>query len=271
MIIGNKTFDTLHNAYVVGILNVTPDSFSDGGKYTNIDDALFKAQSMIKQGVDIIDVGGESTRPGYEIISDAEEIDRTTTIIERLVKEYDIPISIDTYKSKVAAEASKAGATMINDIWGLKWEEDNSMAKVIADNDLACCIMHNRHEAIYNDFLVDIMGDLKSSIDVAIRYGIDKNKIMLDPGIGFAKNVEENLLVMNHLEDFTGLGYPVLLGTSRKSMIGKTLNLLVDQREEGTLVTTVMGIMKGCSFFRVHNVEANKRAIDMAMAILRAE
>lgn len=267
MIIGNKTFDTKHHGYIMGILNVTPDSFSDGGKYDHLDAALKHAEEMIKDGAAIIDVGGESTRPGYTLISDEEEIGRVTPVIEALKKEFDVPVSLDTYKSGVARAGIEAGADLINDIWGLK--ADKKMAEVIAKAKLPSCLMHNRETIDYNNFLEDVVSDLQETLNIAKKAGISKDTIILDPGVGFAKNYEQNLAITNHLEVLDTLGCPVLLGTSRKSMIGLTLDLPSDQREEGTMVTTVWAVQKGCMFVRVHNVRANVRAIKMAEALLR--
>ena len=268
--IGNREFNVDEHTYIMGILNITPDSFSDGGKWNKLDDALKHADEMIKDGADIIDVGGESTRPGYTLLSDEEETERVVPVIERLKKEFDIPISVDTYKSHVALAAVRAGADLINDIWGLKYDGD--IAKVIADNDVACCLMHNRDMAKnpYNNLLADVLNDLQECINIAHKAGIKDEKIILDPGIGFGKDLQMNLKVMNNLELLDVLGYPVLLGTSRKSMIGLTLDLPADERVEGTLATSIIGVMKGCSFVRVHDVKENKRAVKMAEEVLKA-
>ena len=268
MKIGNREFDVNNETYIMGILNVTPDSFSDGGSFNNLEAALRHTKEMIDAGADIIDVGGESTRPGYVRISDEEEIKRVVPVIKAIKENFDIPVSIDTYKSAVAAAAIKAGADLINDIWGLKADKD--MACVIARSGLPCCRMHNRSEAVYEDYLTDVQKDLSECIKLAHEAGIEDDKIILDPGIGFGKTLEHNLKLMNHLEVVSELGYPVLLGTSRKSMIGLTLDLPKDQREEGTLVTTVMAVEKRVAFVRVHDVEKNRRAVTMAKAILRA-
>lgn len=267
MIIGGKTFDTNCQVYIMGILNVTPDSFSDGGRFCTMDAALYHAQEMVRDGADILDVGGESTRPGHVQISDEEEIDRVVPVIEALKARFDTPVSVDTYKSRVARAAVDAGADLVNDIWGLKYDE--KMAEVIASSGVSCCLMHNREKAVYQDFLPDVMDDLRESLRLAEAAGIDKDKIILDPGIGFGKTYEMNLEMLKNLQDIRLLGYPVLLGTSRKSVIGLTLDLPADQREEGTLVTTVLGIESGISFVRVHDVRANRRAIQMTEAILR--
>ena len=265
MIIGNKTFDTKHHGYIMGILNVTPYSFSDGGKYDHLDAALKHTQEMIEDGAAIIDVGGESTRPGYTLISDEEEIERVTPVIEAIKKEFDIPVSLDTYKSGVARAGIEAGADLINDIWGLKW--DGTMADVLAETGAASCLMHNRKNTDYKDYLNDVISDLNETMEMAKKAGIKKETIMLDPGIGFAKDLDQNLELMNHLELLNQWDVPVLLGTSRKSMIGLTLDLPSDQRVEGTVATTVSGYMKGCRFFRVHDVKENIRAMKMIEAI----
>lgn len=267
MRIGSYDFDTKNETYVMGILNVTPDSFSDGGKYFNLDDALERTEQMLKEGADIIDVGGESTRPGYTMLSDQEEIERVVPVIEGIKKHFDIPISLDTYKSKVAKAGLDAGADMINDIWGLKY--DPAMAGVVALYGVPCILMHNRDNTEYQNFRKDVLADLEQSMEIAIKAGISYDRIIVDPGVGFGKTYEHNLQIINHLEDLHSLGMPILLATSRKSVIGNTLDVDKDQRLEGTLATTVMGVMKGCSFVRVHDVEANIRAIRMAKAILR--
>mgnify|MGYP000558087359 CR=1 FL=1 len=268
MIIGRREFDTEHNTYIMGILNVTPDSFSDGGRFDKMDAALLHAEKMIKEGADILDVGGESTRPGHVQITDEEEIARVVPVIEKLKKEFDVPISIDTYKSAVAEVAVCAGADLVNDIWGLKY--DKNMAEVIAKSGAACCLMHNREKAEYNSFVEDVLDDLRETIAIAKKAGIADDKIILDPGVGFAKSYEQNLIITNNVDRLNELGYPVLLGTSRKSMIGLTLDLPSDQRVEGTVATSVIGVMKGCRFVRVHDVLENKRAILMTEAIINS-
>ena len=266
MIIGNKEFG--NHTYVMGILNVTPDSFSDGGKFNNIDSALKHTEQLINDGADIIDVGGESTRPNYTKISDEEEIERVVPVIEKIKADFDVPVSIDTYKSKVAAAAVGAGANLVNDIWGLKY--DKNMAEVIAKSGAACCLMHNRERAEYNSFVEDVLDDLRETIAIAKKAGIADDKIILDPGVGFAKSYEQNLIITNNVDRLNELGYPVLLGTSRKSMIGLTLDLPSDQRVEGTVATSVIGVMKGGRFVRVHDVLENKRAILMTEAIINS-
>ena len=266
MRIGSRDFATTGHTYIMGILNVTPDSFSDGGKFNQINAALKHAEEMIGDGADVIDIGGESTRPGYTKISDEEEIDRVVPVIEAVKKEFEIPISVDTYKSGVAEAAAQAGVDLINDIWGLKY--DARMAEVIAKSGLACCLMHNRDNTEYRNFMEDVKQDLRETIALAKAAGIADDKIILDPGVGFAKSYENNLEVIRRLKEFHELKYPVLLGTSRKSVIGLTLDLPAAERVEGTIVTTVMAVEAGCMFVRVHDVKENHRAIQMAEAIL---
>lgn len=267
MKIGNKNFHIGEKTFIMGILNVTPDSFSDGGKFNHIDCAIEHTKEMIRQGVDIIDIGGESTRPNHTPVSEEEEIKRVVPVIEALTKEIDVPISIDTYKGRVAELAIKAGADLINDVWGFK--KDPYMAEVAGKYQAPCCIMHNRENRDYNNFIEDVLKDLKESIDIAIKAGVDKDNIIIDPGIGFAKSYEQNLILMNNLDKLKQLNYPILLGTSRKSFIGNTLDLPVEERMEGTVATSVIGVMKGCDFVRVHDVLENKRACAMTDAIVR--
>ena len=267
MKIGNKDFDLKNHCYIMGILNVTPDSFSDGGKFNNLDAALRHTEEMIRDGADIIDVGGESTRPGHTVISEEEEIARVTPVIEAIKKNFDIPISVDTYKGAVTLAALQAGADLVNDIWGLKY--DRKVADLIAQYKVPCCLMHNRDKAEYNNFLDDFCQDMRDSLAIAKEAGIADEQIILDPGVGFGKNYEHNLTIIHHLERLCDMGYPVLLATSRKSCIGQALDLPTDQRVEGTMVTTVMGVLKGAAFVRVHDVKENLRAIRMTQAILR--
>lgn len=267
MIIGTKDFPSGERTYIMGILNVTPDSFSDGGTHNTLETALAHAEKMVSEGVDILDVGGESTRPGHVQIGDEEEIRRVVPVIKELKKHFDIPVSIDTYKSPVAEAALEAGADMLNDIWGFRYDE--RMAKLAADYNVAVCLMHNRENTEYENFMAEVIEDLKLSLSLAKKYGVKDEKIMLDPGVGFGKTFEQNLDVMNHLEEIVDMGYPVLLGTSRKSMIGLTLDLPVTEREEGTLATSVIGAMKGCEYVRVHDVEKNARALKMTDAIIK--
>ena len=266
MIIGNRVFDAEHRTYIMGILNVTPDSFSDGGKFNQMDAALYHAEEMIRDGADIVDVGGESTRPGHTVISDDEEISRVAPVIEAIKSRFDIPVSIDTYKGKVTEAALKAGADLVNDIWGFKF--DHKVAELTAQYGVTCCLMHNRSEPTYQDYLNDVVGDLKECVRIAKDVGISDDKIILDPGVGFGKTYQMNLEIINHVDVLHSLGFPILLGTSRKSVIGQTLNLPTDQRVEGTLATTVVGVLKGCAFVRVHDIKENKRVIQMTEAIM---
>lgn len=267
MIIGTKDFPSGERTYIMGILNVTPDSFSDGGTHNTLEKALAHAEKMVEQGADILDVGGESTRPGHIQIGDEEEIRRVVPILTELKKRFDVPVSIDTYKSPVAEAALEAGADMLNDIWGFRYDE--RMAELAASYDVPVCLMHNRDNTEYNNFMAEVVKDLQCSLAIAKKYGVKDERIMLDPGVGFGKTLEQNLDIMNHLEDIVKMGYPVLLGTSRKSMIGLTLDLPVTEREEGTLATSVIGAMKGCEYVRVHDVEKNVRALKMTDAIIK--
>ena len=269
MKIGNRFFDTKNHTYIMGILNVTPDSFSDGGKWNHMDEALKHTEAMIADGADIIDIGGESTRPGHTPVSADEEAQRVLPVIEAVKKHFDIPVSVDTFKSSVAESSIQAGADLVNDIWGLKY--DPKMAAVIAKYDVACCLMHNRDNQEYTNFIEDFCSDMEETLAIAKKAGIRDERIVLDPGVGFGKTFEQNLSIMKHMDVFSKWGLPVLLGTSRKSVIGLALNLPVDQREEGTAATTVLCRMKGASIFRVHDVKTNYRELKMIEAILEAE
>ena len=267
MIIGGKNFDTQNKTYIMGILNVTPDSFSDGGTLSGTQAELERAERMVSEGADIIDVGGESTRPGYVPVSDEEEIRRVAPVIERIKKELSVPVSVDTYKSAVARAALEAGADMVNDVWGFK--KDKDMARVAAEYGAACCLMHNRERAEYSSFIPDVKSDLEECINIALRAGVKQENIILDPGIGFAKTPVQNLIVLNRLEELD-LGYPVLVGASRKSLIGYALNLPVERREEASVAAAVIAAYKGAAFVRVHNVAAHRHAVDMARAVAKA-
>lgn len=261
-------FDYSKRTYIMGILNVTPDSFSDGGDFNNIDKAINHAKEMVKEGVDIIDLGGESTRPGHKYVEADEEIKRVIPVIKELKKEVNVPISVDTYKAKVADEALKLGVEMINDIWGLR--KDKDMASTIAKYDAHVCIMHNQDGTHYDgDIIEEMKKSLLESIEIGLNAGIKKEKIVLDPGIGFGKTVEQNLEVLKRLDELNSLGYPILLGTSRKSVIGHVLNVEPKERLEGTIATTVLGIRDGVSIVRVHDVKENLMAAKMADAIYR--
>lgn len=263
---GQYTLDYANKTLIMGILNVTPDSFSDGGKYNHIENAVQHARQMIEDGADLLDIGGESTRPGYERISDAEEISRVVPAIEAITKELHIPISIDTYKSDVAKKAVDAGAVIINDIWGAK--ADPEIADVAAETGVPIILMHNRNDRDYSNFIRDVLNDLYESITIAKKAGVKDDKIILDPGIGFAKDLAENLEMMRHLDTLVSLGYPVLLGTSKKSMIGGVLNLPVSERTEGTGATVCFGIQQGCQIVRIHDVKEMSRMAKMMDALM---
>lgn len=267
MQIGSYEFEIGARTYIMGILNVTPDSFSDGGKYTSVQTALEHALRMQAEGADIIDVGGESTRPGHSPVGAEAEIERVVPVIQALVEELEVPVSVDTSKAEVARAAIAAGAGMINDVWGFR--RDPEMAKVAAETGVACCLMHNQTGTTYERLMPEIVETLQESIRIAEAAGVEKQQILLDPGIGFGKTVEQNIEVMRNLELLNDLGFPWLLGTSRKSMIGKTLNLPADQRSAGTLATTVLGIQAGADLVRVHDVLENSRAARMTDRIVR--
>ena len=259
---GETTLDFRQETVIMGILNVTPDSFSDGGKYSEIDAALKHAETMLHQGAKIIDIGGESTRPGHAPVSLTEELERTAPIIEAIIKELDCVVSIDTYKAQVAEAAIKAGASIINDVWGAKREP--AIAKVAAEYDVPIILMHNREVAKYENALwSDMQSDLQASIDIAESAGVPKAHIWLDPGIGFAKDTVENIVAMQHLQELSAMGYPVLLGTSRKSLIGNVLDIPVSERLSGTNATVCYGIEKGCHIMRVHDVKEIAQAAKM--------
>src|SRR5699024_6844514 len=264
---GNVTLDFRQETIVMGILNVTPDSFSDGGQYSEIELALKHVEQMLADGAKIIDIGGESTRPGHiykqlEPVSLEEELARTIPIIEAISAKFDCVISIDTYKAKVAEEALKAGAHIINDIWGAKREPE--IAKVAAAYNAPIILMHNREEAVYEKPLAEeIEADLQESIQIALDAGVPKAHIWLDPGIGFAKDTAENIIAMQALAEVVQMGYPVLLGTSRKSLIGNVLEIPVEERLAGTTATVCYGIEKGCHLMRVHDVKEISQAAHM--------
>jgi dihydropteroate synthase len=258
---GPYELDFNKKTYIMGILNATPDSFSDGGKYNILEQAVRHAEEMVQNGADIIDIGGESTRPGYTVISEEEEIERVVPVIEAIKKHVSVPISIDTYKAKVAKWAIEAGADIINDIWGAK--ADDKMAAVAARYKVPIVLMHNRHDRNYSFFIRDVLNDLYESIKIVKQAGVRDDQIILDPGIGFAKDLSENILMMQNLDTLTALGYPVLLGTSKKSMIGQALNLPVEERMEGTGATVCFGIQKGCQIIRIHDVKEMSRMAKM--------
>ena len=268
MRIGNREFDTENGVYVMGILNVTPDSFSDGGRWLERDAALRQAAKMAAEGAAIIDIGGESTRPGHRPVGAEEEAARVLPVIAAVKRETGLPVSVDTYRHETARLALGAGADMINDIWGLRYD-GGEMARLIAQSGAACCLMHNRKSAEYRDFMPELLEDLRGTLDLAAAAGIARERIILDPGIGFAKSCEQNLTAMHRLDELAALGCPVLLAASRKSVIGLSLGLPVEERLEGTLATTAIGVLQGATFVRVHDVKENLRAARMALAIRR--
>lgn len=266
---GSHTLHLDQKTHIMGILNVTPDSFSDGGRYDQVQRAIKRVGQMLEQGADIIDIGGESTRPGAPRVGLDEELERVLPIIQAITSRFNIPISIDTYKAEVAKQALQAGAHIINDVWGAK--ADPRMAEVAAQTDAPIILMHNRENKIYGSLIKDMLQDLQESLAIVHKAGVKDENIILDPGIGFAKTYDHNLEVMRSLEHIVQLGYPVLLGASRKLMIGKTLNLPVEERVEGTIATACLGIMKGCQIVRVHDIEKVSRAVKMMDAMLGKE
>ena len=266
---GSKEIILGERTLVMGILNVTPDSFSDGGRYNNLDSAMKQAERLISEGADIIDVGGESTRPGHIQITSEEEISRVVPIIEKISKNLDTIISIDTYKYDVAEEAIKAGASIINDIWGLQYDK-GEMAELVKKSNLPLIAMHNQNDEVYNkDIMLVLREFFEKTFKIADKYGIDRDTIILDPGLGFGKNVEQNIEVLSRLNELKDMGF-ILLGASKKRFIGKLLNdLPFDERVEGTVATTVIGIERGVDIVRVHNVLENKRACLVADGVYR--
>ncbi len=265
MRIGNREFDIENQCYIMGILNITPDSFSDGGLHTNLDAALYHTERMIAEGADIIDVGGESTRPGYIQISEAEEVDRIASVLEGIRAHFDVPISLDTYKSGVL-QTVLPYVDMVNDIWGLK--QDEELAKIVAKEGLACCLMHNRKEVVTENFWEIFLKELEESVAIAKKHGIAKDRIILDGGIGFQKSYEQSLQVINRTDEIRKLGYPIMLGTSRKGTLGKITGKEKEERVSATVATTVVGMMRGAAFVRVHDVDENCDAIKVTKSIL---
>lgn len=252
---------------VMGILNATPDSFSDGGRYQDPAAALEHAQRMVEDGADIIDLGGISTRPGHTEVSEDEEMRRVLPVLEKLAPSIPVPISVDTWRAGVARQALEAGAHIINDQWALRGDPD--LAAVVAQYQVPVMLMHNGQGTHYRDLMTEITAFLREGIETAVRAGLARENIMIDPGIGFAKTYEQNLEVLRRLKELTVLGCPILLGTSRKSVIARTLNLPVDQRVEGTGATVALGIACGADIVRVHDVKEMVRVARMSDAILR--
>jgi len=272
LLIGDKVFELGGRTLIMGILNVTPDSFYDGGRYLRPDDALAHALYMAKNGADIIDVGGESTRPGSQRISSKEELARVIPVIERIHKEINIPISIDTYKSEVARVALASGADIVNDISGLKF--DGSLAEVVAEFDCTLVLSHIKGTPMdmqknihYDDLINEIIISLKESVKKAENSGVDPEKIIIDPGIGFGKEVDDNLLILKKLSLFKKLGKPVMVGSSRKTFIGKILSVAPEERLEGTIATVCAAVFNGADIVRVHDVKEVFRAVKLIDAI----
>ncbi|EHL79670.1 dihydropteroate synthase [Bacillus smithii 7_3_47FAA] len=266
MLAGRFRFDFDKKTYIMGILNVTPDSFSDGGKFYSVEDAVSHAIEMVQDGAGIIDVGGESTRPGHKPVSIEEELRRVIPVIQEVSKRVDAPISIDTFKARTAAEAIEAGAHIINDVWGAK--QDPEIADVAAEKKVPIILMHNRPNMDYENFVRDVLFDLYESIEIAKKAGVPDDKIILDPGIGFAKDRDQDMLLMQNLDKIVALGYPVLLATSRKRVIGHVLDLPVEERMEGTGATCLFGMQKGCHIVRVHDVKPISRMVKMMDALM---
>jgi dihydropteroate synthase len=251
----------------MGILNVTPDSFSDGGLHNDIDSAVRRAKEMVKQGADIIDVGGESTRPGHTAVEVLDEIQRVVPVIERLSKEIKVPISVDTSKAAVAEKALQAGAHIVNDVWGLQREP--AIADLASKYDAGLIMMHNKKDTHYKDLMSDIIRYLRSSIEIAHKAGLGRENLIIDPGIGFGKTLEQNLEVMRRLRELKSLNLPVILGTSRKSLIGNVLDVPVEERLEGTAATITLGIANGVDIIRVHDIKEMARVAKMTDAMVR--
>ncbi|WP_300358206.1 dihydropteroate synthase [Fusobacterium sp.] len=265
----NKTIELGKRTLIMGILNVTTDSFSDGGDYTDIDLAVERAKEMVKEGADIIDVGGMSTRPGHEEISIELELERVIPVIKRISKEVDTIISIDTYRYEVAEEAIKNGAHIINDVWGLQFD-NGEMAKVASKYNTVVIAMHNQNGTEYKeDIMLSMRKFFNKTFEIAEKNGLSKDKIIIDPGIGFGKDIKLNLEVLHRMNEIRDIG-PILLGASRKRFIGTLLNNLPPkERTEGTIATTIAGIERGADIVRVHDVLQNKRAVLVADAIIR--
>lgn len=267
MIIGKKTFDFDKKIYIMGILNITPDSFSDGGEYFNAQKALERANNMITEGVDIIDIGGESTRPGATYVEAEEEMKRIIKPIQLLTEKFDIPISVDTYKGIVAEAAIKAGACMINDIMGLQGE--SKLGEVVAYYDVPICVMMNRRiMETSGDILTDLDLFLTKSLKNAREFGIKEEKIILDPGIGFGITAEQSFKLISNLSKLKKYGKPILLGASRKRIIWATLQVRPSEGIAGTLATTAIGVMNGANIIRVHDIKENVECSRIAKEIL---
>lgn len=264
---GDSEFRWGERTYIMGICNLSPDSFSGDGLGGDIEATIAQAKRFVAEGADIIDIGGESTRPGAEPVSVDEELRRVIPTIERLARELSVPLSIDTYKSVVARRAIKAGARMINDVWGM--ERDPKLAEVAADADVPIILVSNQRDTTCRDIIAEVISSLERSFDLATQAGIAWENIIIDPGIGFGKSLEQNLEIVHRLAEFKCLGRPILLGTSRKSMVGMVLDLPPDQRLEGTAATVAIGIANGSDIVRVHDVQQMRRVCQMSDAIIR--
>ena len=261
--IGGRRFEWGSRTYVMGIINVTPDSFSGDGLGTDVDRAVAQGLRMVREGADMLDVGGESTRPGHQPITGAEEIARTEAVVARLARETDVPISIDTYKLEVASNAVAAGATILNDIWGLARSPE--LAELAAARSCGLVLMHNQDGTEYaGDLIEEIKRFLRVAIDRALRAGVPRERVIIDPGIGFGKTAEQNWVVMRRLNELRDLAQPILIGTSRKSFIGKLLDLPAGERVEGTAATVTAAVLRGSDVVRVHDVREMVRVVRVA-------
>jgi dihydropteroate synthase len=272
----SKSLNLSSRTHLMGVLNVTPDSFSDGGRFFKVEEAIRRGIELAEEGVDIIDIGGESTRPGSDPVPLEEELRRVIPIIQELTKRTDIPISIDTYKSKVAKEALDSGASMVNDISALRF--DPEMKRILADYKVPVALMHIKgtpknmqDNPYYHNVVEEIKTYLKDSIKMAKDAGIEENKIIIDPGIGFGKTLQDNLKILKNLKEFKSLGKPLLIGVSRKSFIGKILDLPVNERLEGSLAALVVSLMNGAHILRVHDVKESKRVARLVDSILKQD
>lgn len=270
-----RSFDMSSKPLVMGVLNLTPDSFSDGNSYRSVQNAVDAALKMVDDGADIIDVGGESTRPGAESVSAAEELNRILPVIERLTCRLSIPLSVDTWKSEVARAALGAGAEIINDISAMTFDQD--MLQVVAESDAAAILMHSRgkpadmqRDTFYTDVVSDVINFLKGRIEAAESVGIKRERLVVDPGIGFGKSVSGNLEIIRRLAELLNLNRPILVGTSRKSFIGTLLDRNVTDRVFGTSATVAVSMINGASIFRVHDVRAIRDTVDMVSAIMKS-
>ncbi len=266
LITKKKEYSLGEKILVMGILNLTPDSFSDGGLYKTVDEAVKRAKIMVEEGAHIIDVGAESTRPNFDYVSEQEELERLLPVITRLVKEIEVPISIDTYKANVAKACIEAGADIINDITGFKG--DPNMAQVVAENNVPCILMHTRGtpqnihaETTYKDIVKEVSEELQECLDIALNAGVKKEKIILDPGIGFNKSLNENIQLIDKLSKLKKLGYPILMAASRKRFIGEILDAEVNDRLEGTLAVSIISAREGANLIRVHDVKETVKAL----------